>query len=314
LLNLEIFDSIGWGICLCHGPEILRDFGVKIIRPMQLPLCACCLHFRPVPIDLSPYQAVLLDLDGTVYHEDQPLPGAIQLIRRLHDQGKNYACLSNSTSSPLRVATRLGTMGVDVDLDRVYTAAAAAADYVVSHFRHPDNSRPRIYNLATEGIQEMLDGLVDWVQTEAEPCDAIIIGAPANSHATPERQRVALHLVRKGAAAVGICSDRVYPSERGLEFGSGALTWQICFAGSVEPTFCGKPQEIFFEELCRRLNVEPDGCLLIGDNLESDIFGAKAVGMRTILTLTGVARRGDLAKLPADWQPDLVIEDLTELL
>jgi ribonucleotide monophosphatase NagD (HAD superfamily) len=53
---------------------------------------------------------------------------------------------------------------------------------------------------------------------------------------------------------------------------------------------------------------------LIGDNIESDILGAKALGMRTILTLTGVARRQDLAKLPAELQPDLVVEDLTELL
>jgi len=267
-----------------------------------------------VPIDLSPYHAVLLDLDGTVYHERTALPGATELIRRLQDQRRNFACLSNSTSSPLRVAMNLGEMGVEVDLDRIYTAAAMAADYVMEHCKHPDNTRPRVYNLATEGIQEMLDGLVDWVQTDAEPCDAVIIGAPANSHATPERQRVALRLLRKGAAAVGICSDRVYPSDRGLEFGSGALSWMLGYAASVEPVFCGKPQEIFFTELCRRLDVQPDWCVLIGDNLESDIFGAKAVGMRTILTLTGVTRRRDLANLPAEWQPDLVVEDLTELL
>jgi len=60
--------------------------------------------------------------------------------------------------------------------------------------------------------------------------------------------------------------------------------------------------------------VQPDWCLLIGDNLESDVLGAKAMGMRTILTLTGVTRRGDLAKIPAEARPDLVIEDLTELL
>jgi 4-nitrophenyl phosphatase len=272
------------------------------------------LHSPPVPIDLSPYHAVLVDLDGTVYHEANPLPGAIELIRRLTDQRINYACLSNSTSSPMRVTMRLSEMGMDVDLDRVYTAAAAAADYVVEHFKRSDNTRPRVFNLATEGLQDMLDGLVDWVQTEAEPCDAIVIGAPCNSQATPERQRVALHLLRRGAAAIGICSDRIYPSDRGLEFGSGALTWQLAYAAGVEPVFCGKPQESFFTELCRRLGVQPDWCLLIGDNLESDVLGAKAVGMRTILTLTGVTRRGDLANLPTEAQPDLVIEDLTELL
>lgn len=268
----------------------------------------------PVSIDLSPYHAVLLDLDGTVYHENQPLPGATQLIRRLIEQRINFACLSNSTSSPLRVTMRLGEMGVDVDLDRVYTAAAATADYVVQRFGQTENSRPRIFNLATDGMQDMLDGIVDWVQTDAEPCDAVVIGAPANSHATPERQRVALKLLRKGALPVGICADRVYPSERGLEFGSGALTWQLAYAAAVEPVFCGKPQEIFFNELCRRLGAEPNWSLLIGDNIESDILGAKSVGMRTILTLTGVARRGDLASLPAESQPDLVVEDLTELL
>jgi 4-nitrophenyl phosphatase len=267
-----------------------------------------------VPIDLSPYHAVLLDLDGTVYFEASPLPGATELIRRLQGQGVNYACLSNSTSSPMRVTMRLADMGVEVDMDRVYTAAAAAADYVVERFKRTDNSRPRVYNLATEGVHDMLEGLVDWVQTDAEPCDAVVIGAPPNSHATPERQRVALRFLRKGAAAIGICSDRVYPSERGLEFGSGALTWQLAYAAGVEPVFCGKPQEDFFVELCRRLGVQPDWCLLIGDNLESDVLGAKAVGMRTILTLTGVTRRSDLANLPVEAQPDLVIEDLTELL
>jgi HAD superfamily hydrolase (TIGR01450 family) len=267
-----------------------------------------------VPIDLSPYHAVLLDLDGTVYHERIVLPGATELIRRLQDQKRNFACLSNSTSSPLQVAMNLGEMGMEIDLDRIYTAAAAAADYVMARFKHPDNTRPRIFNLATDGVQDMLDGLVDWVQTDAEPCDAVVIGAPANSHATPERQRVALRLLRKGAVAVGVCSDRVYPSDRGLEFGSGALSWMLGYAAAVEPVFCGKPQEHFFSELCRRLGVEPDWCVLIGDNLESDVFGAKAVGMRTILTLTGVARRGDLLNLPSEWQPDLVVEDLTELL
>ena len=63
-----------------------------------------------VPIDFSPYQAVLLDLDGTVYHESQALPGAMPLIRRLQEQRKNYACLSNSTSSPMRVTMRLAVM------------------------------------------------------------------------------------------------------------------------------------------------------------------------------------------------------------
>ena len=289
-----------------------------------------------MPLDYSPYQAVLLDLDGTIYHEDHALPGAVELIRRLLEDQRQFACLSNSSASPLRVMARLESMGVDLDPNNIYTAAAAACDYVLEQFPkdepaggQPDattiaaavegtsggNKRlPRIFNLATESVDEMLSGLVEWVQTGAELCDAVIVGPPSSVFAGEERQRTALELCRRGAALVGVCADRVYPSPRGMEFGAGALTWMLAYASGVEPVFCGKPEKIFFHELCRRLGVDPEWCLLIGDNLESDVCGGKSVGMRTILTLSGVTRSRDLVNLADELQPDLVVEDLTELL
>src|SRR6185436_21079891 len=130
-----------------------------------------------------------------------------------------------------------------------------------------------------------------------EPCDAVIAGAPANVFATPDRQRAALYLLRSGAKLIGICADRVYPSPRGLELGSGALSHTMAYAANVTPTFTGKPERIFFEELCRRLGVPPPRCILVGDNLESDIAGAKQFGMATILTLTGVTRAQDVPSI-----------------
>jgi HAD superfamily hydrolase (TIGR01450 family) len=270
-----------------------------------------------VPIDFSPYQAVLLDLDGTVFHEDHPLPGAVDLIGRLQREGRTLACLSNSGGSPLRMVQRLAGMGADLEPDQVYTAAAAACDYVAEELladqaEGREGRKPRIYNLATESVMEMLRGEVDWVQGAGEPCDAVISAAPSSACATPDRQRVALALLRKGAALVAICADRVFPSPRGLEFGSGALAAMLTYASGVKPVFCGKPERFFFVELCRRLDVDPEGCVLIGDNLESDIAGARAMGMQTILTLSGVTRRRDLLNLPAERQPHWVIEDLRE--
>ena len=56
---------------------------------------------------------MLLDLDGTIYHEDQALPGAVELIHRLQREGRTYACLTNSTSSPQRISARLLADGRD---------------------------------------------------------------------------------------------------------------------------------------------------------------------------------------------------------
>jgi HAD superfamily hydrolase (TIGR01450 family) len=287
-------------------------------------------------IDLKAYQAVLLDLDGTVYHEDHALPGAVELIRRLQREGRAYACLTNSTSSPTRLTARLQRMGVDVDPAHIYTAAAATCDYVLQRFgdpstaavmnasshsttpspHHPATSppRPRVFNLSTEGVHEMLDGKVHWVQTEDEPCDAVICGVPLSVYATEERQRTGMMLLRQGAPLVAICADRVYPSPRGLEFGAGAFAAMFAYAANTTPIYCGKPETLFFQELCRRLGVRPEHCVLVGDNLESDIAGARGVGMQTILTLTGVATRADAERLEPERRPGAIIRDLRELL
>jgi HAD superfamily hydrolase (TIGR01450 family) len=289
-------------------------------------------------INLNAYQAVLLDLDGTVYHEEHALPGAVELIKRLQRGGRPYACLTNSTSSPARLTERLRRMGVDVDPAHIYTAAAATCDYVLQRFGDPAAAAvisdapaattpplnrstapplptpPRVFNLSTEGVHEMLDGKVRWVQGPSEPCDAVICGVPLNVFATEERQRTAMLLLRRGAALVAICADRVYPSPRGLEFGVGAFAAMFAYAADVTPVFCGKPEALFFQELCRRLGVRPEHCVLVGDNLESDIAGAAGVGMQTILTLTGVATRADAEHLDPPRRPGWIIEDLRDLL
>ena len=102
-----------------------------------------------MPFDFSPFAAVLLDLDGTIYHEDHCLPGALELVQRLQRENRSFACLTNSTTSPHRLATRLGRMNMTIPPDRIYTAAAAAADYIIETY-----PLPRLFNLATEGLEE----------------------------------------------------------------------------------------------------------------------------------------------------------------
>jgi len=270
------------------------------------------LTYTPaVMLNLDEFEAVLLDLDGTIYHEEHPLAGAVELIHRLQRENRKYACLTNSTSSAERLSARLQRMGVDLDPAHIYTAAAASCDYVLETYAKA--GKPRVFNLATEGVHDILDGKVHWVQGEDEMCDAVICGVPLSVYATEERRFPAMHLLRKGAALVAICADRVYPSPRGLEFGVGAFAAMFAYAANVTPIYCGKPERLFFHELCHRMDVAPEKCVLLGDNLESDIAGAKKVGMKTVLVLTGVSRREDAERLPIESHPDWIVDDLTEI-
>ena len=265
-----------------------------------------------MPYDFSRFDAVFLDLDGTIYHENHALPGAIELIHRLQDQSRTFACLSNSTLSSQFVTRRLNQMGATVAVSQVYTAADATCAFVKRRFGA--SRKAKLFNLATDAPHELLGDSVEWITNGDQACDAVIVGAPQNANATPDRQFIALALARRGAAIVGMCADRVYPSPRGTEFGAGALSVMLGYAAGKTPVYCGKPEPLFFSELCNRLNVQPENCVIVGDNLEADIAGGKAMGMHTILTLSGVARRSDLDQLPLATQPDEVIDDLRELI
>jgi 4-nitrophenyl phosphatase len=263
-----------------------------------------------VPFDFSPYEAVLMDLDGTLYKEDHPLPGAIALLRQLKAERRVVAFPSNSTQSPQRIADRLRHMGADVTAEVIFTAAREAVEYCLERFA----PRPKIFNLATEGVAELLAERATDVQDETHPCDAVVIGNPACVFATTARATTALRLLRNGAACVGICDDRVYPSPGGMEIGSGAYARMLAYAADVPVIFFGKPQRRFFEKLCLSLNVRPERCIMIGDNLDSDIAGAKAMGMHTILCLGGVTRESELSAVTPEREPDWVVKSLQELL
>ena len=264
-------------------------------------------------VDFSPYQAVLLDLDGTLLRQDAALPGAAALVDHLRAIGRPFAIITNSTAGPRRVAERLQAEGIAVPRGQVWTAAQAACDYVVAKARGNLGRPPRVMNLGTIDVDELLDGRAELVNAHG-PCDAVIAGTPTNARAGEERQRLALRLLRDGAELVAVCADRVFPSARGLEFGSGAFTAMLAYAAGVRATYCGKPEKRFFLEVCRRLKVDSRQCLLIGDNLEADVLGGKAVGMRTILVLDGVTRRSDLEQLAPAMHPDAVVTGLTELV
>jgi ribonucleotide monophosphatase NagD (HAD superfamily) len=205
-------------------------------------------------------------------------------------------------------------MNIPVNPHHIYTAGDAAADLILRHTFSPPTRKPRVFNLATDSFQDALDGHVDWANSPSDPCDVVANAAPLCTHATPDRQRIALELLKKGAALLGMCADRIYPSPRGLELGVGALTHSLAYAANVTPTFTGKPQPTFFHTLCQRLNVPPSDCLLIGDNPESDIAGAKSVNMPSLLTLTGVTKEEDLPHLPDHLRPTAVIPTLADLL
>ncbi len=89
----------------------------------------------------------------------------------------------------------------------------------------------------------------------------------------------------------------------------GGLALLVDLALISEAEGIRKPDAAIFLRAAERLGVEPDECVMVGDNPVADIGGALAVGMK------GVWRQGHLP-WPTDLllQPHGIVEEVAELL
>jgi 4-nitrophenyl phosphatase len=262
---------------------------------------------------LNDFDAVLFDLDGTLYHEGVALPGADDALRRLQRAGLRTACITNASArTSEQLSQTLADMGIDVPSEAIYSSGQAAVDWMLETWEHP-----RVYNFGGAAIATMLEGKATLVTSDDQPCDVVFVGTHTRVEGVPfnmDRALVGLAHLRRGAHLALGCADRVFPiAGGGVEFGSGALGALFIYAANLpeERIFrAGKPGAAFFEHLCARLKVTPRRCLLVGDNLESDIAGGKRLGMTCALVLTGVTSRAEAQAADVD----LVVEDLTALI
>ena len=114
--------------------------------------------------------------------------------------------------------------------------------------------------------------------------------------------------IRAGALWVACNVDPTLPTERGPLPGNGSLVTALRAATSSEPVIAGKPATPLLDEAQK--SADARNPLVIGDRLDTDIAGAVAAGMDSLLVLTGVATAQDLLDAPEDMRPTFVAHDV----
>jgi putative hydrolase of the HAD superfamily len=130
---------------------------------------------------------------------------------------------------------------------------------------------------------------------------AFAIFYTARQQVTPFTDTLPALAQLRGAYTVGTLTNGNADVQR---IGIGHLfhfTLSACDVG------CGKPDPIIFREAARRAGVDPAAIVHVGDELDTDVAGARAIGMRTVW----VNRTGQQAS--AEILPDAQIRSLGEL-
>jgi HAD superfamily hydrolase (TIGR01458 family) len=234
----------------------------------------------------SDASAVLLDIDGVLHVGEQPIQGATEALRELRQLSSGVRLVTNTTSkSRARIVEQLRRLGFDVSEDEVLTPAALA----VRHCREHGYRSVRL--LVGEGLREDLSELADAPSGEA--VQAVVLGDLGDGF-TATVLNDAFRLLMDGAELIALQHNRYWRREDGLALDVGAYSAALEYACGREAVVVGKPAGEFFSSALAELGSQAENTLMVGDDVEADVGGALAAGLRAILVRTGKYREDAL--------------------
>lgn len=265
----------------------------------------------PGEVLIDAASAYLVDLDGTLYTELGPVPGAASVIRELRRRGVPFRFVTNTTRRPRRrLLERLEGYGLDAAADEVFTAVLAGAAYLKG--AGVRTVAPYVPEDVLEDLAGFtLKGGVTGPATGPWP-DAVLIGdlGARWDHALLNE---AFRYVMDGARLVALQRGRYWLAAEGIELDAGAYVAALEYATGREAVVCGKPNPHFFQAAVASMQVTTDRppVVVIGDDIWSDIEGAQRAGFRGWLVRTGKFRRDELRS--SGVRPDRVLDSIADL-
>ncbi len=244
----------------------------------------------------------LIDINGVLYVGSQVIPGAAQVVEYLQVQKIPHRFVTNNTATPVwQLAQKLQSLGLAISESVIFSTITATKGY-----------------LKMQGIQRIYPVLRREVQAEfaaefefdADKPQAVVIGDIGEAWDYQLMNQL-FHYVIQGARIVALHKGKYWQTEEGLKIDIGAFVAGLEYVTGEEAVVIGKPSPEFFKMALRSLNLEANEVAMVGDDIESDVGGAKQLGMYGILVRTGKYRE-EIAYQSAVL-PDMILDSIAAL-
>jgi len=250
-------------------------------------------------------RALLLDLDGTLYTDAGPIPGAVEALGELRRRGVPLRFVTNTTRRSRRLlAGRLRGYGFAAEPAEIVTAVMSGVALLeargwkrVAAFVAPDT----------------LEEFAAFDLASAHP-EAVVVGDLGDLWSFDRLNRAFLHLM-DGAALIALQRDRYWLRGDGLALDAGPFVAALEYATGKDAIVCGKPSAEFYRAALASLGAtahqQATGVVMVGDDLWGDVQGAQHAGLGAWMVRTGKYRADVVAQ--SGIVPDRVIDSVAEL-
>lgn len=250
------------------------------------------------------YDCLLLDLDGTVFRGHEPTDGAVDALAAV--SARKLYVTNNASRAATEVAVHLTELGFAADADDVVTSAQSAARLLASQL----DGGARVLVVGTEALADEVStvGLEPVRRFEDRPVGVVQGHSPTTGWADLAEAALA---IRSGALWVAANVDKTLPTERGLLPGNGSMVAALRTATDVVPQVAGKPAPTLMADALTRGTFRAP--LVVGDRLDTDIAGANAAQLPSLMVLSGVSTAAEAVFAVEQERPTFIGFDLRAL-
>lgn len=247
-------------------------------------------------------KAIVFDMDGVLYRGSTAVQGVAGEISRLKRHVQVLYLTNNATKSRADYVHYLAKFGISVHSSEVMTSSFGVARYIREKF----GRGKKVFVIGEQGLKDELELEAGAALVERDGAEIVAVGL--DRQLTYDKLGGAVENLHAGAAFVLANTDPTLPTEHGFLPGTGSIAALLTYATKRKPdAIVGKPSTYLIDKLLEMHKVKAKEAAFVGDRLEIDMRMANKAGMKSVLVLTGVAKRKDAARAPKSDRPGIIL-------
>lgn len=249
----------------------------------------------------------LLDMDGTIYLDDQLFPGTVEFLAYVKQIGGRYLFLTNNSSRSVEAyVEKMARLGITATAEDFLTSVDALVLYLQAHC-----AGKLCYASGTATFrQQLAQGGIRITDRLEEGIEVLVHGF--DTELTFQKLEDSCILLNRGVEFIAANPDWVCPTWYGYVPDCGSVCEMLFRATGRRPKFIGKPQPEMALLAMERFGFTREQTMIVGDRLYTDIACGINAGIDACFVLSGEGTMEDLKTSPV--QPTMICEDIQALL
>ena len=258
-------------------------------------------------MNLSNKKLFLLDMDGTLYLDDELFDGTLDFLHYVRESGGKYVFVTNNSSKGADAyVKKMIRLGIEATEDDFYTSTDATILYLKTNY-----PGKRFYSIGTRSFtDQLINAGIDAVTELTDNISGIVMGN--DNELTFKKLDDACRLLKNDIVYIATNPDWVCPTSFGYVPDCGSFAEMLFRATGKKPYFIGKPRPDMLNLSVEKLGYTKDEAVMIGDRVYTDIAAGYNANIDTIFVLSGEGTLED-AKA-SDTPPTYIMQNIREVL